>query len=259
MNNKGFEHPIYKKYFSNLRNVRNVPQDKHDKTPERVNVHYPLAREIAEGKLTQYEGFESYIHKNVLVLCNLRINASQDEGKDIRPWKKKNPDIIALTSQGEISAFECKNDAKFPVNDIDRMAMTFITLIDIAGPYTLSNRTSKDTWSKWSFLYKTCYEKENRFPTLQDSLSELFSIRDFEKKKHWAQLVTESIKGSKFRYIIAFAGVPKRENIKELIRELKMRINEYDPSINDFVERISFLSLENGKIRNFSQARDYLD
>jgi len=89
MNNKGYEHPVYKKYFKSLKNVRIVPQKTQDEDPERVNVHYPLAREIATGKLTQYEGFDAYFQENVFVLCNLRINTSHDNQEKNRTWSKK--------------------------------------------------------------------------------------------------------------------------------------------------------------------------
>lgn len=58
-----FKHPIYTKYFGGLRNVRIVPQETHDESPERKHVHYPLAKMIASGDLSQQSGFESYIKK----------------------------------------------------------------------------------------------------------------------------------------------------------------------------------------------------
>lgn len=113
MNVKGFNHPVYQKYFGNLRNVRIVPQDKQDKKPEREKVHYPLVKEIAVDNLARFEGFDSYIQKNILILNNLRIYASRDEGREIRTWHKKNPDITVLTSQGQITVIECKQEALF--------------------------------------------------------------------------------------------------------------------------------------------------
>ena len=257
MNDKGFEHPVYKKYFGNLRNVRIVTQETHDETTERVTVHYPLARGIAEGELAKFNGYDSYISENVFVLNNLRVNASRDEGKEIRPWTKKNPDITVLTSQGQITVIECKNEAKFSRDDIDRMAKTFITLFDIAGPYTLSDKTTKDSWSKWSFLYKSCYEKDSRYPSLQESLGELFSFKDIKEKQRWAQLVTEYIKSSKFQYVIAFAGEANRQNIQGMIEKLSKKINEYEPSLTDIKRLISFISLQHWKIHDFRPATDY--
>ena len=258
--NNGFDHPVYAEYFGNLINVRTVPQKLHEEGNERTKMHYPLVKEIAIGSLSQYEGFESFKNDNVFVLCNLRINVPQDGNKKIRGWHKKNPDIVALNSNGEIAAFECKNEAKFSRGDIERMAMTFITIKDFAGPFPLSDRGSmiKDSWSKWSFIYRRCYEKESRFPTLQESLNELFFIEDFEEKQHWAECVMKYIKSSKFRYIIAFAGQSDHGAIHSMIKEFESEIKKNDNSLSDLSEKLFFLSFMNKKIQNLSPAKDYL-
>jgi len=258
MNGKGFDHPVYQKYFGNLRNVRIVTQKMHDETTERVNVHYPLVKEIAVGNLVRLKGFDSYTRKNVFVLNNLRINTARDEGKELRIWKQKNPDITVLTSKGQIAVIECKQEAKCDKDDIDRMARTIITLLDLAGPYTLSNKTTKDSWSKWLFLYKKCYEIDARYPSLEASLKELFSMKDLSTMKCWADSVTEYIKSSHFRYVIAFDGLAKRENIQNLMQALEKKIKEYEPSLADVTKKIYFLSLQGGKIHDFRPATDYL-
>jgi hypothetical protein len=259
---KGFNHPVYAKFFGNLINVRTVPQKSHDKKDERRFVHYPLAKEIAIGSLSQFDGFDSYTNENVFVLCNLRINVPQDGNKKIRTWYKKNPDILALTSNSEITAIECKNEAKFDKKEIERMAMTFITIKDFAGPFPLSDRGSmvKDGWNKWAFIYRRCYEKDSRFSTLQASLNELFLIKNFEEKQYWAKRVMEYIKSSKFRYIIAFAGPPYRRAIQGLIKEFELKIGKYDSALSGFSEKPLFLSIaDTGKLLNLSSAKDYLN
>lgn len=258
MNKKGFEHSTFKKYFGNLRNVRIVAQKSHDTTSERIHVHYPLAREIALGNLARIKGFDSYIHKNVFVLNNLRVNTSQYKGRDIRLWTKKNPDITVLTAQGQITVIECKQEAKFSKDDIDRMARTIITLFDLAGPYTLSDKTTKDCWSKWSFIYKSCYEKDSRYPSLQETLSELFSMKDLSEMQRWAHLIMEYIKSSKFRYIIAFDGPAKREKIQEMMDSLETKVKDYEPSLTDVMRKIYLLSLQDGKIHDICPANNYL-
>jgi len=139
------------------------------------------------------------------------------------------------------------------------MGKTFITLMDLAGPYTLSNKTSKDGWSKWAFLYKSCYEKDTRFPSLQASLSELFSLKDFEAMQQWARLTMKYIKSSKFRYTIAFAGEPKLKTIQKMMKKFEIKIKELEPSLIDFADKIFFLSLEKGEIKSLKPAKDYLD
>ncbi len=258
MNDKGFNHPVYKEYFGNLRNVRIVPQKSHDKKPERENVHYPLVKEIAVGKLARFEGFDSYIQKNVLILNNLRIKTSRDQGRKLRDWSGKNPDITVLTSQGQITVIECKQEAKFSKDDIDRIAMSIITLSDLAGPYTLSDKTTKDSWSKWSFLYHSCYETESRYPSLQESLNDLFFMKSLLEMQHWTDLITAYIKSSKFRYVIAFDGPANKENIQRMMNILEMNVKYYESSLADLAKIIYFLTLQDGKIRDIRPANDYL-
>ncbi|MEI6154216.1 MAG: hypothetical protein WCQ90_09050, partial [Deltaproteobacteria bacterium] len=95
------------------------------------------------------------------------------------------------------------------------------------------------------------------YPSLQESLGELFSFKDIKEKQRWAQLVTEYIKSSKFQYVIAFAGEANRQNIQGMIEKLSKKINEYEPSLTDIKRLISFISLQHWKIHDFRPATDY--
>lgn len=258
MNYAGYDHPIYKKYFGNLKNIRFVPQSSHDQKLERVKVQYPLAKLIALGELVKLYGFESCSRGDVLVLCNLRINVSCKEGNPVRKWTKKNPDIIALTLSGQINVFECKRECSFKLDEIERMAKTLITLSDLAAPYTVCG-AGVSSWSKWAILYKNCFEKELRFPALSNTLEERFSLKTDQGKQKWADSIMEYIRSNKYKYIIAFSGAARREKIKEMMILLEEKVFAYEPAFNNVRKKIFIISLLNGKITDLRPVGDYLD
>lgn len=193
------------------------------------------------------------------MLNNLRINVPEENGKRIRPWHKKNPDIVTITATGEVTVFECKTEANFTRKDIVRMAQTYITIQDFAGPFPLSDKKKKsiikNNFDKWRLIYRRCYEKESRFPSFQDSLENLFLLRDFEKKQIWAEQAMKHIKGYKYRYIVAYKGDAEVENIQTLVKNINSISNDYNNSFSNLSEKLLFLSISSDrKIRYIKPA-----
>lgn len=89
-------------------------------------------------------------------------------------------------------------------------------------------------------------------------MRESFSMKDLSTMQRWADSVTEYIKSSHFRYVIAFDGLTRRENIQNLMQALEKKIKEYEPSLADVTKKIYFLSLQEGEIHDFRPATHYL-
>ncbi len=195
--------------FSGFQNVRIVPQGAQSQTGERRNVHYPLARYIAEGGLStsQFNEFKNYLKDSILVLNNFILPLSPDLN-NMRHWKSdKRPDIIAVTKEGEICIIQCKQRNDFGKN-MEKEFYAFTALLDFASdhPIILKNRKLTDPWDKWEGCYNKRYLKDNRFPDLGGTLAQLFGMSTRLKQTEWANDVMKHILDGNVRYGVAFDG-----------------------------------------------------
>jgi len=191
--------------FRGLDNVCFLPHKQYlSGMRERHVVQYPLARQIAEGDLSRIPEFEGFGGKRILVLCNLR------------PVSDVRPDILAITTSGDILLIECKvrtvsegNDGK-AVRKLSRAAgqlAEYHVKLQRYAQQVLGDAHSagEDVFRAWAELHERVYSSKHGFPDLRNMLDVVFNMNAREQKELALSVFRSLAKGS-MTPVLAFNG-----------------------------------------------------
>jgi len=177
---------------------------------ERYIVVYPLSNMMIRGDLSKSQTFSSFKKDSVLVLCNFRIA------------RKLRPDLLAISSRGDILVVEAKLRRKSDgtkTGPLKRLKDGSKELLEYALKLeSFAKENIDNAYAKWNDLYHKCYTEKLDYPSLYQTVLTSLSIASNDQPRFFKNL-NRSIANKNVKYALAFNGPRDQESYFGIHRE----------------------------------------